>query len=210
MTNTINEQTTLNLLNGELDNDIMALGNLYMNGQFKNENTDDIKHKFEEMERINLELFKAIESRYNIKVVFTENDAYKSARDMRERVMNERIMYIFSGNNTHKYFTPQGNLIFRAIHDIMGHLVCGCPFSHKGEISAGLTQRHYYPKELHALLFSEIGLQTSAFYFNGKKFDGIEQRAVELDSSLVSHFYQYEEDYSSQSVLEPLTDLYAK
>lgn len=208
MTKSITESTVKTQLNGELNNDILALGELYMAGTFKAENTADIKAKFEEMEAINLVLFNAMRDRYGIRVIFDEGDHYKSARDMREQVMATGIMYIFSGNNTHKYFTPKGNLIFRAVHDILGHLVCGCPFSHRGEISAGLTQRRYYPKHLHALLFSEIGLQTSAFYFNGKSFEGIEQRAVELDSELAQYFERYEDDYSSNSVLKPMTDFF--
>ena len=207
---TVNELTVLNTLNGKLDNDIMVLGNLYMNGSFEKENTSEIKEKFAEMERINEKLFVEMQKAYNIRVVFTEDDHYKSAKDMREKVMKTGIMYIFSGNNTHKYFTKQGNLIFRAVHDILGHMVCGCPFSHTGEISAGLTQRLYYPKHLHNLLFSEIGLQTSAFYFDGKDFSGIEQRAVELNGTIVEHFSRlYERDYSENSVLSPLTHLYA-
>ena len=206
----INEATVKTQLNGQLENDIMALGNLYINGIFEKENTNEIKEKFVEMEHINEKLFVEMQKAYGIEVVFTEKDHYQSAKDMREKVMKTKVMYIFSGNNTHKYFTPKGNLIFRAVHDILGHMVCGCPFSHMGEISAGLTQRFYYPKHLHALLFSEIGLQTSAFYFNGKKFDGIEQRAVELDESIVKHFTSlYERDYSANSVLSPLTHLYA-
>ena len=214
MTNTIKtavtESTVKAQLNSNLENDIMALGKLYMEGTFKKEETSDIRQKFASMELINEILFYEMQKAYNIKVVFTEDDMYKSAHDMRQKVMESGIMYIFSGNNTHKYFTPHGNLVFRAVHDILGHLVCGCPFSHKGEISAGMTQRHYYPQNLHALLFSEIGLQTSAFYYNGKDFDGIEQRAVELDTEIVKHFYQYETDYSKNSVLEPLTHLYCK
>lgn len=203
-----NEKSVLNLLDCTLDNDIQVLGNLYMNGTFEKEDTQEIKRKFELMESINEMLFQAIKSRYGITVVFTEDDMYKDSKDMRTQVMASKKMYIFSGNNTHKFFSKRGNLVFRAIHDIFGHLVCGCPFSHEGEISAGLTQRYYYPKELHALLFSEIGLQTSAFYFNGKRFDGIEQRAVELDNAIVTHFYRYERDYSHNSVLSPLVDLY--
>jgi len=206
----MNEKIVVQNLKGNLHDDVMLLGELYMTGEFEEENTNSIKKDFDEMAKINEKLFYAMQKAYGIKVIFNEEDHYKSAKDMRNKVMETGIMYIFSGNNTHKYLSKRDNLIFRAVHDILGHMVCGCPFSHEGEISAGLEQRKYYPKHLHSLLFSEVGLQTSAFYYNGKDFTGITQRAVRVSSEISEYFEKnYVQDYSKNSVLEPLTKYFA-
>ncbi|QIW88620.1 hypothetical protein P59_251 [Bacillus phage P59] len=177
----------------------MVLGRNFMEGNYETENSDLVKEDFRKIAAVSSELFEKIP----YKVIFTEDDHYKSAKDMREKVTETGIIYIFSGNNDHPYLTPEENLKGRAVHDVFAHMVCGCPFSFQGELNAYYEQRKYYPKEVWATLFAEIPMQTAAFYYNGKSFEGITQRAfraTETDMNLVEHM---KKDYSANSVLSP-------
>jgi len=175
----------------------MVLGRNFMEGNYETENSDLVKEDFRKIAAISSELFKKIP----YTVIFTEEDHYKTAKEMREKVTETGIIYIFSGNNDHPYLTPEENLKGRAVHDVFAHMVCGCPFSFQGELNAYYEQRKHYPKEVWATLFAEIPMQTAAFYYNGKSFEGITQRAfraTETDMNLVEHLRK---DYSANSVL---------
>lgn len=81
-------------------------------------------------------------------------------------------------------------------------MVCGCPFNFKGELTAYIEQRKLYPESTWGVLFAEIPLQTSAYYYKGS-FD-FNQRAIEANSDLVEYVVnRFEEDYSDNSVLKP-------
>jgi hypothetical protein len=175
----------------------MVLGRNYMEGTYETENSDLVKEDFRKIAAISSELFEKIP----YTVIFTEDDHYKSAKKMREKVTETGVIYIFSGNNDHPYLTPEENLKGRAVHDVFAHMVCGCPFSFQGELNAYYEQRKHYPEEVWATLFAEIPMQTAAFYYNGKRFEGIKQRAIratETEMNLVEHM---KKDYSKNSVL---------
>jgi hypothetical protein len=175
----------------------MVLGRNYMEGVYDTENSDQVKEDFRKIAAVSSELFEKIP----YTVIFTEDDHYKSAKEMREKVTETGVIYIFSGNNDHPYLTPEENLKGRAVHDVFAHMVCGCPFSFQGELNAYYEQRKHYPEEVWATLFAEIPMQTAAFYYNGKRFEGIKQRAIratETEMNLVEHM---KKDYSKNSVL---------
>ena len=175
----------------------MVLGRNYMEDMNREENTEEIAAHFRQIAAVSSSLFEKIP----YEVVFTEEDHYKSAKDMREKVTASGIIYIFSGNNDHPFLSPEENVKGRAVHDVFAHMVCGCPFSFQGELNAYYEQRKHYPKETWATLFAEIPMQTAAFYYNGKSFEGIVQRgikATETEMNLVEHLRK---DYSHNSVL---------
>lgn len=175
----------------------MVLGRNYMEGLYDTENSDLVKEDFRKIAAVSSELFEKIP----YEVIFTEEDHYKSAKDMREKVAATNVIYIFSGNNEHPFLSPEENLKGRAVHDVFAHMVCGCPFSFQGELNAYYEQRKHYPKETWATLFAEIPMQTAAYYYNGKRFEGITQRAIratETEMNLVDHM---KKDYSHNSIL---------
>lgn len=175
----------------------MVLGRNFMEGIYESENSDQVREDFRKIAAVSSALFEKIP----YTVIFTEDDHYKSAKDMREKVSASGIIHIFSGNNDHPYLSPEENLKGRAVHDVFAHMVCGCPFTFQGELNAYYEQRKHYPTSVWPTLFAEIPMQTAAFYYNGKSFEGIKQRtfrATETEMNLVEHM---KKDYSQNSVL---------
>ncbi len=176
----------------------MVLGRNYIEGNYSSENSERVKEHFRIIAEVNAELFDLIP----FEVIFTEEDMYQSAREMRERVVAENTIYIYKGGIEHPFLTPEENLKGRAVHDVFAHLVCGCPFSFKGELNAYYEQRNYYPREVWATLFAEIPMQTAAFYYaNGYDFPQRAIEATQTEMNLVEHL---KHDYSSNSVLSAM------
>lgn len=181
---------------------VEVLGQNYIYGIYENEESAAVKKAFETISEINRELFKHVP--YD--VVFTSEDVYASAKEMRERVQKENLIYIYDGWNGHPVTTLSDNLIGRTVHDVFAHCVCGCPFTFIGELNAYFTQRQYYPKEVWPVLFAEIPMQTAAFYTAGKQYS-FPQRAIaacEQDMAMVEHL---KKDYSRNSILAPFKPL---
>lgn len=156
-----------------------------------------VQEAFAEINRVNRELFDFIP----YKVVFTEKDMYVSAKEMRRRVQEEGVIYIYSGWGGHPLLTQEENNIGRAVHDVFAHLVCGCPFTFEGEYTAYLEQRKWYPEWTWDVLFAEIPAQTAAYYVNGgHDFD---QRAIAAPKHWMDIAKHLElEDYSHNSILD--------
>ena len=176
--------------------DILALGKAYIEG-IRPEETEDIKRKYEMIKEVNNRLFEQIP----YEVVFTEEDCYQSAREMREAVTKSNKIYIYKGGaDDNPFLSEMENLKGRAVHDVFAHMVCGCPFSFKGELNAYYEQRKHYPKETWAVLFAEIPMQTASYYYNEKSFD-FPQRAIEATEAEMKSVEHMVHDYSENSVL---------
>lgn len=191
------------ILNGMTEKKIVnMLGKWYVKGNFKEENTEFVEICYKEIAKINKELMKKIP----YEVIFTEKDEYKSAKEMRDRVKKENIIYIYKGNSEHKYFSEKENWEFRAVHDVFAHLVCGCPFDFKGELTAYEEQRKLYPEYTWGVLFGEIPMQTCTYYYtNGFNFN---QRAIHIQKDLMEYVTnRFKNDYTENSILKPFTSL---
>lgn len=163
----------------------------------ENEHSIHVQAAFKEIAAVNRELFDLIP----YEVVFTSDDIYSSAKEMRERVQKEGIIYIYDGWSGHPLLTLEENLIGRAVHDIFAHLVCGCPFNFEGEYTAYLEQRKWYPDWTWDVLFAEIPAQTAAFYYNGNSHD-FNQLAIAAPSRWMELGNLLElQDYSHNSIL---------
>jgi hypothetical protein len=173
----------------------MVLGKSYVEGLYESENSLQVFDDFRTIVKVNKELFKHIP----YKVVFTEEDTYTSAKQMREEVLRTGVIYIYSGWSGHPFLSQEENNIGRAVHDVFAHMVCGCPFTFQGELNAYYTQREYYPKGVWNTLFAEIPMQTAAYYYTGgHDFPQRAIRATDQELQLVSHLIK---DYSKNSVL---------
>lgn len=183
-------------------NVVEFLGRNYLSEAYASEESDEVRAAFKTISAINKELFEHIP----YKVVFTSEDHYVSAKDMRKQVSETGVIYIYDGWNGHPFLTLEENLIGRAVHDVFAHCVCGCPFDFTGELNAYFTQREYYPKHVWPVLFAEIPMQTAAFYAANKEFS-FPQRAIaarDQDMMLVEHL---KKDYSANSILKPFKPL---
>lgn len=175
---------------------------LVRSGKSMQENSKDVERIFRDIVAVNKELFESIP----FEVVFTTEDVYSSAKEMRERVLSEGVIYIYSGWGGHPFLTQDENNIGRAVHDVFAHLVCGCPFNFEGEYTAYLEQRKWYPQHTWDVLFAEIPAQTAAYYANGNSHD-FDQRAISAPEKWIKLAENLElQDYSHNSVLN-LSDL---
>lgn len=164
------------------------------------EETLFVKECYQEMARVNLELFAQIP----YEVIFTSEDVYASAADMRTRVVESGKIYIYNGWEGHPFLSMEENVIGRAVHDVWAHLVCGCPFNFEGELTAYYEQRKHYPKWTWDVLFAEIPAQTAAFYANDKSHQ-FPQRAIVAPQRWIELAEMVTlADYSSNSVLNSL------
>lgn len=169
------------------------------------ENSEHVQAAFEEISRVNRELFDLIP----YEVVFTKQDVYSSAKEMREEVLRTNTIYIYTEWSGHPILSQFDNNIGRAVHDVFAHLVCGCPFTFEGEYTAYLEQRKYYPQWTWDVLFAEIPAQTAAYYVNGSH--DFDQRAIAAPKHWMNLADNLKlQDYSHNSVLDPTTFMYTK
>jgi hypothetical protein len=184
----------------ELEKEIrFKVGSEYVNTEIlPKENSDFVKKAYDVFKQKNAELFGKIEE-LGLKVIFTSDDAYKTAKEMRERVLKENVIYIYTEGSEHEYLTPEENWRGRAVHDVFAHLVCGCSFTAQGEYNAYLEQRKHYPAWTWGVLFAEIPAQTSAFYYKGEFT--YKQRAFEAPQHWQDAFEVLKTDYRENSIL---------
>jgi len=179
-------------------NVVDVLGRNYVEGLYESEKSKEVETGFRIISEINKKLFEKIP----YKVIFTEKDVYGSAKEMRERVTETGLIYIYTGWSGHPFLSQHDNNIGRAVHDVFAHMVCGCPFTFTGELNAYFEQRKYYPKNVWGILFAEIPMQTAAYYYTkGHDFPQRAIKATEQEMALVEHLKR---DYSKNSVLQAL------
>lgn len=103
-----------------------------------------------------------------IPVRFVEYDPYPDAATMSDRVLRERVLLISTVGNEHPFLSPEQNLVGRAVHDLIVHVVCGCPFTGYGEFNAFEAQAALFPLSVRWVLFSEIVGQACYFLSRGE------------------------------------------
>ena len=117
-----------------------------------------------------------------VRFEFVPEHVYTSAKDLRERVKAEGVMYVSTLDAEHPVWKGEDGLItntmFRAWHDWEGHIVKGKGFTLQGEIAAYNAHAKMVPRECIPILFTEVVGQICCFYYNGKK--NCEQKAVIL------------------------------
>jgi hypothetical protein len=172
------------------------IGKDYTEGEFLSENSDYVAEAFRAIVKTNEQLFNFIP--YD--VIFTNDDPYTSAKEMRLSVATTGKIRIYTEWGGHPFLTKEENNVSRAVHDVFGHLVCGCPFTFQGEYSSYLEQRRYYPQWTWKVLFAEIPAQTCAYYYN-QSFD-YKQRAIEAPQVWLDMCKGLEKDFSKNAILE--------
>ncbi len=115
--------------------------------------------------------FGRISSQLEIK--FVPEHPYTSAKEMRQRVEKEKIMYVSTSDAKHPVWTGKQGLIwntmFRAWHDWEGHIAKGRGFRLQGEIAAYNAHAKTVPRACLPILFTEVVGQICCFYQSGKQ-----------------------------------------
>lgn len=104
----------------------------------------------------NLKMFKRLQSR--VEVIWTDDEPYDSAQQMKREVLDTKKMYIttrYSDNLTNGW-SKEENWKFRAVHDYIVHIGGDHDFSLKGEIGAFNTHAKIAPPDAYDALFSEV------------------------------------------------------
>tara|TARA_B100000902_G_scaffold365017_1_gene385511 strand:- start:1198 stop:1893 length:696 start_codon:yes stop_codon:yes gene_type:complete len=137
------------------------------------------------VEPLYMELAKWLEGTYGrmsskIDIKFVPEHPYTSAKQMRQRVNDEKVMYVSTSDAEHPVWKGKQGLIwntmFRAWHDWEGHIAKGKGFRLQGEIAAYNAHAKTVPRACIPILFTEVVGQICCFYQSGKK--NCEQKAM--------------------------------
>lgn len=94
--------------------------------------------------------------------VSDESEPYATAKEMFESI--DSGLYVVSrANSQHPLWTPEQNVMFRVVHDILGHYNARAGFSWRGEVDAYMAQRGQHSSLAQSALFTEIIGQTAYF-----------------------------------------------
>lgn len=105
----------------------------------------------------------------------TTEDPYENPSQIAEDLRNNRRIKTFAtastntgvgGVETHQALDNETNDMFRAIHDVFGHVGTGRGFSRHGEEAAYIGHRSLFPKEAQEALSSELRAQNSYLNFS--------------------------------------------
>jgi len=105
--------------------------------------------------------------RIPIEVIWTDDDPYGSYTNMRRRVRDEKVLYVYEGGSNPIYMSHEDNIKGRAVHDYFGHLDADCNFSMRGEWEKYNHVKDRYPAWVRPLLFTEIVGQRAMISYNG-------------------------------------------
>jgi hypothetical protein len=93
-------------------------------------------------------------------VVHDDLDPYETAEQMHADI-SRGVYQVTSLHSHHPVWSPQTNVAFRIVHDILGHGVALSDFSFKGEVEAYQAQCRATPPRLWPVLFTEVIAQSA-------------------------------------------------
>lgn len=80
-------------------------------------------------------------------VLWTHEDPYSDAVELRERVEEDEELLVFAGGSKPAYMSQEQNVKGRAVHDYFGHVRFGVDFSVEGEFRKWYNAKQFYPPE---------------------------------------------------------------
>ena len=118
-------------------------------------------------------------NKMGIKIEPTDKDPYNSYEELTDDVKNNKTLKVFKGGNPLPEDHPLAkvdpktgetyNTMFRAVHDLFGHLTKDNDFSENGEENAWNTHRQMMSPEAVPAMTTETRGQTSWFFNHGEK-----------------------------------------
>ena len=130
-----------------------------------------------------------------IKLEPQDEDPYKSYDEMKKDFNDNKRLKVWRGGNELPKDHPLAkvdpktgetyNVMFRAVHDAIGHLLHDNDFSEKGESNAFDTHRQTMSKEAVPAMTTETKGQNSWVMNHGGSFEGMEQKAGILPERFV-------------------------
>ena len=98
-----------------------------------------------------------------IQVIFVRGQPYNSYYEIEDDINQNNRLLVSEDFNIHPVFTPEQNLVFRAVHDKLAHYDRHNDFSFRGELKAYNAHIKLSPVETYPALFTEI-IGQAAFY----------------------------------------------
>ncbi|MEV5826883.1 crotonobetainyl-CoA--carnitine CoA-transferase [Spirillospora sp. NPDC052242] len=145
----------------------------------------ELLRSYEILKKNNLLLYRSVRAAgFAVEPWRGDGPPYRDSRDLRERVTATRRLRVLataaahgppSDTGPHPLREPSGvrvrryeflhNDLFRAVHDLFGHVMAGYGFGPAGELAATRVQGRLYPAEAWPALFTEQIGQTCWFFY---------------------------------------------
>lgn len=130
---------------------------------------EDMSRSYEALKKSNETLFKRMMSKIDVDFTDQYDDiGYKDANDMVTRIKDSGVLHVDTRySDSHDYFTPEENWVFRAVHDYYTHNLRGKKFNQsynfdlKGEFQTYNTHAKIAPVAALPALFTEVVCQVS-------------------------------------------------
>lgn len=103
-----------------------------------------------------------------IKIENVTDDPYPDQATMKKDVEKTGILKVYTGDSEHPYWSVEDNLVFRAVHDYITHILTDTPFGLHGELRAVNTHMKMSTPEAWPALFTETAAQTCVCIVTGK------------------------------------------
>ncbi|GAA4072052.1 crotonobetainyl-CoA--carnitine CoA-transferase [Actinomadura miaoliensis] len=146
-----------------------------------------LRAQYRELKRRTAELYRSIttEAGITVRPWTSPGQPYRDSRDLRRRVRSSGVLWVYptraghgpscATDRRHPMREPSGvqvdgvelchNDLFRAVHDVFGHLMFGHGFGPAGEFRAAFCQMALYPPDVHPVLFTEQVGQVAWFFY---------------------------------------------
>ena len=161
--------------------------------------------------RENLQQYRAIQDAgITVRPWLARGQPYRGSAELRAAVRERGVLHVHltstghgpgPAESDHPLLAPSGivadgvelchNDVFRAVHDIFGHVMSGCGFSARGEFTASYCHLRMYSDDVHPVLFTEQIAQI-CWYFYGPHATGVrrypEQKVFEFPRPFLDTF----------------------
>ncbi|OLT29944.1 hypothetical protein BJF83_09605 [Nocardiopsis sp. CNR-923] len=147
--------------------------------------TPALERAYRVLHRENLRQLRALlDAGLRVEPWLGDGQPYRDSARLRRGVDSSGVLYVYltsaghgpgGGAGAHPMREPSPvvlggvrfshNDVFRAVHDVFGHVMHGNGFGPRGEFRAAHCHMHMYPDEARPVLFAEQVAQISWFYF---------------------------------------------
>lgn len=125
----------------------------------------EVVDSYKVLAKHNEKMFYQLLTRFDIE--FRDEDSYRSFKELKKEVDKSGLLKVYKGGDAHPLWTPEQNWMFRAVHDLLGHLAgTGHSFSLRGELAAYNQHLKIVPAKAVPALFSEVVGQVCYYYVN--------------------------------------------
>ena len=135
-----------------IDNNIMQLISMEYTKNKDNYTDKDVKKAYNQFKRELISQYRIIKK--YIKIEYTSYNPYETSQLMFEDIKKNKRLKVFNGGEYHKSM-KKINVIFRAVHDILGQYIGNASFSLNGEYKAFLHHWQVFSPLARKALFTE-------------------------------------------------------